>query len=177
MTRRRLFIFAAAFLLIAPVFTYEIYLEADQMLCLKIGLEEEIIPRWGIKGSIGLSPLGITVISYDLAGFYRISDDDSRRFRLSTEFGLNLAYFDIFEGNVTDRSPYIDDPYAGFAPGINLNWGYTFKRGILGLKTGAFYWNEYQRDSGWGGFRWLPEITLEYKFLSRERHRRKNSPE
>ena len=146
------------------VFAADVYVELDQMLCVKIGLEQEFSPRWGIKGSLGISPLGITVIPYDLSGFYRIIYDENRPFRLTSEFGLNVAYFDVFEGNVVDWDPHIDDPYAGFIPGINLNWGYAFKRGVLGLKTGILYMMEYQRDSGWRDPILLPEITLEYRF-------------
>ncbi len=57
----RLSLFAAlALLLPAPLsFPDEVYLELDQMLCLKIGLEHDLAPRWGVKGSLGLKKTGI----------------------------------------------------------------------------------------------------------------------
>jgi hypothetical protein len=138
------------------------YLELDQMTCLKAGLEIPFTDRLGLKGSLGLSPFGITTWSYDLAGFYRIIDGPGP-FKLSSEFGLNLACVNILEGTLVDWDPHMAGPFAGFAPGINLNWAYAFREQTLGLKTGVFYYMEYQ-NAGWNDPSFIPEVTLEYIF-------------
>ncbi|MDC7222220.1 MAG: hypothetical protein PQJ60_00695 [Spirochaetales bacterium] len=152
-------------------FGADFYWELDQMLCLKVGLEQKIGPRWGVKGSLGFSPLGITLLSYDGALFYRLKEGPGP-FRLTAEGGLNVAYVDLLEGNLVDWNEYVEGPYAGFVPGINLNWGYALKGGVLGLKTGILYATEYQRGSGWREPIVLPEVTLEYRFYSKGTHRR-----
>lgn len=86
------------------------------------------------------------------------------RFQLDVEVGLPVAYFNPFENALVDWDPIIDDPYAGFGTGATIVWGYRFDAGRLGLKTGVFLLNEYQRDSGWREPAILPEISVEWGF-------------
>ncbi len=161
--RKNLLAAALLFLLAAPSFTDDIYVELDQMLSLKVGLQHDLGDRWGIKGSVGFPFFGFTVFTYDFAGYYKLIDGESP-FRLSTEFGLNIGCVNILEGTLLDRDPIIDHPFAGFGPGINLNGGYAFRRGVLGLKAGVLYYNEYQANHGWRVPILLPEVSLEYRF-------------
>ena len=143
--------------------SWRLHLELDQMLCLKIGAEYSFSPRWGIKGALGPSFFGSGHVSYDLVGIHHFRDAESP-FQLAMEFGLPIAYFNALEGEVFDRDPIIDDPYYGWCPGLNLVWGWKFKAGTLGLKTGVVALFEYQRDSGWRDPGVLPEIALEWVF-------------
>jgi len=145
--------------------SWSYYLEFDQMMVLKIGSEYSLSPDWGVKGGIGLSVGGFTVVGYELLGVYHLKDVDNR-FQWDLEFGLPLAYFDVLEGNVVDWDPTIDDPYIGWAPGASLVWGRRLKGGsVLSLKTGVVCLFEYQRDSGWrDSIPVLPEVSIQWMF-------------
>jgi hypothetical protein len=145
---------------------WRLHLELDQMLCLKFGAEYSLSPRWGIKGALGVPFFGLGHISYDLVGIHHFRPLESP-FQLATEFGLPVAYFNALEGEVIDHDPVIDDPYYGWCPGVNLVWGWQFKAGTLGLKTGVLLLLEYQQDSGWRDPGVLPEVALEWAFHSR----------
>jgi len=144
------------------------YLEFDQMMVLKGGAEYSLSPSWGVKGGIGFSVGGFTVVGYEILSVYHLKKVDSR-FQWDIEFGLPLAYFDVFEGNLVDWDPAIDDPYAGWAPGASLVWGRKLKGGgVLCLKTGVLCVFEYQRDSGWrDDLLILPEISIQWIFRLR----------
>jgi hypothetical protein len=143
--------------------SWRLYLELDQMFVLKIGAEYSFSPQWGVKGGIGVSVLGPTVMGYEIIGVYHIMDVDNR-FQCDVEFGLPVAYFDVLEGNVVDWDPLIDDPYTGWAPGFSAVWGYQFAGGsVLSLKTGVVFLFEYQRDSGWREHVVpLPEVAIQW---------------
>ncbi len=145
------------------------YLEFDQMMVLKIGSEYSLSPDWGVKGGLGLSVGGITLVGYELLGVYHLRDIGNR-FQWDLEFGLPIAYFDVFEDNVVNWDPMIDDPYAGWAPGASLVWGRRFKGGgVLCLKTGVVCLFEYQRDSGWrDDIPVLPELSIQWLFKPRD---------
>ncbi len=143
--------------------SWRAHIELDQMLCLKFGAEYSLNPRWGVKGALGLSFFGIGHVSYDLVGIRHFRARDSR-FQLAMEFGLPVAYFNALEGEAVDSDPLIDDPYYGWCPGVTLVWGWQFRTGTLGLKTGVIALLEYQRDSGWREPGGLPEVALEWVF-------------
>jgi len=141
------------------------YVELDQMFIPKVGTEISIAPHWGVKGALGFSFLGLTAVGYEFIGVYHIRAED-RTFQWDVEWGLPLAYFDVFEGNVVDWDDSIDDPYAGWAPGVSLVWGYRFRSGgVLALKTGILWVFEYRWDSGWrSDYPVLPELSLQWQW-------------
>ena len=144
---------------------WRIYLEFDQMLVLKVGAEYSLSPSWGVKGSLGISVFGLTTVGYQMVGVYHITGVDSG-FQCAIEFGLPIAYFNVLEGNLVDWDPYIDDPFAGWAPGATVVWGLKLGAGpVLSLKTGAVVLFEYQRDSGWrDNVPVLPAAALQVMF-------------
>jgi hypothetical protein len=142
---------------------WRFYLEFDQMFVLKFGAEYSLSPHWGVKAGFGCSVFGPTTMGYELVGVYHIMDEQDR-FQWDVEFGLPIAYFNVFEGNVVDWDPMVDDPFAGWGPGASLVWGYRFAGGsVLSLKTGGLVVLEYQRDSGWRAEPlFLPEFALQW---------------
>jgi len=66
------------------------YLEFDQMLLQKGGAEYSLSPEWGVKGCIGLSVSGITIIGYELLGVHHLEDVDNR-FQWNIKLGLPVA--------------------------------------------------------------------------------------
>jgi len=141
------------------------FLEFDQMFVLKAGAERSLSGAWGIKGAFGVSPMGFTTFGYEVVGVYHLRPATSR-FQWDIEFGLPIAYFNFLEGTVVDWDPYITGPFAGWAPGACLVWGFRFRRGsILGVKTGATVPIEYQSGSGWHNrLQVIPNIALQWMF-------------
>lgn len=141
------------------------FLEFDQMFVLKAGAERSLTQNWGIEGALGVSLMGFTTFGYELVGVYHLRPERSR-FQWDIEFGLPIAYFNFLEGTVVDLDPYASGPYAGWAPGACLVWGFRFRRGsILGVKTGAVVPIEYQWGSGWSGrLQVIPDLALQWMF-------------
>jgi len=154
--------------LILPLYGKDIpginfYLELDQMLSLKIGAEYSFSEKWGIRGSFGTSPLGLTTFTYSFMGVYHFSSpDDTWQFDL--EWGLPLAYFNFIEGRYADWDPIIDDPFHGYLFGFSLLIGYRASECLWGLRIGGSIWIENQRDTGWKGPRFIPVVSLLYDF-------------
>ena len=144
---------------------WALYLELDQMLVLNVGTEYSLSRNWGVRGGVGVTLFGFATAGYELVGVYHFMEPD-RQFQCDLEFGLPVAYFNALEGNVVDWDPQIDSPFAGWAPGMSLVWGYRLARGsVVSLKTGALVPFEYGRDSGWrDSINVLPEFALQWLF-------------
>ncbi len=141
------------------------FLEFDQMFVLKAGAERSLSPDWGIKGAFGVSVMGFTTFGYELVGIYHLRPETSR-FQWDIEFGLPIAYFNFLEGTVVNLDPYVSGPYAGWAPGACLVWGFRFHRGsVLGIKTGAVVPFEYQWGTGWKArMQVIPDVSIQWMF-------------
>jgi len=141
------------------------FLEFDQMFVVKVGAERSLSRDWGIKGAAGVSALGLTTIGYEVVGVYHFMSP-TNRFQWDFEFGLPVAYFNFLEGTVVDWDPYVNGPFAGWAPGACLVWGLRFHGGsILGVKTGAVVPFEYRWDSGWSDrLLVIPDIAIQWLF-------------
>lgn len=140
----------------------DLFLEADQMLQLRLGAEASLGSGgcpWALRGSFGVSPLGITTLSANLLGVCRVRNPERGGF-LSLEAGLPLVYGDFLENNLVDWDPIIDDPYFGFLAGGAVRGGWRFGWGSPALRLGVALWWEFQRDSGWKGPGVLPVVAL-----------------
>ena len=143
--------------------SWNVYLELNQMFTLNIGVEYFLNNNWSIKGVVGTTPFSITSFTYNLLGVYHLKKPGDT-WLIDFEFGVPIAYFDQFEGRYVDNDPIIDDPYAGWLFGISFLFSYNFGASSLGLRIGAGWWKEHQRDSGWKGDRVLPVVAIVWDF-------------
>ncbi len=133
--------------------------ELDMMFRIKIGPEFHLTPRWSLRGTLGLSPLGITMVAYNLYAVYYVRAPE-RKFQWDLEAGLLRGYFDFIEGRWVDWDSTIDEPYAGWAPGVACCWSYQSKKLRIGLRTGITYSFEIQGGE-WKEPRWFPDFAVE----------------
>ena len=136
-------------------------LELDQMLSIRFGAEYRTSERVGIRGSLGISPLGFPLISCSAAGVYHFRLPE-KVFQVDAEAGLLLGYANFFEGEQLDLDPVIDNPFAGWLYGAAVSWGYRRNGCQLSLLSGAALWWEWQRDSGWKGPEVMPVVGLRW---------------
>lgn len=139
------------------------HIEFDQMMQLRFGLTYSFNEDWGLRSSLGFSPLGLTTFSYNLMGVYHFSAPE-RPWQFDLEFGLPLGYFNFLEGWIVDWDENIDDPFAGWLAGVSMRMSRRFSIGYFGLRLGGAAWGEHQRDSGWKEFRIMPIVALVYEF-------------
>lgn len=145
-----------------PERPWDFSIELNQMLHFQLDVEYFFNDSFGLKGGLGLSPIGITCITYNTVFVYHLNLP-SEHFQLDIEAGLPIAYFDVFEGAYVDWDPIIDDPYFGFLPGASLLISYRFnEEQALGIRAGAAAMIENQRDTGWKGPYPMPIIAIIY---------------
>lgn len=152
----------------------EPYLELNQILAVAVGAEVRLAEATGVRGSVGVSPLGITVVTCSLTTVRHLRRSDAP-FQVDLEAGMPLAYFDMVEGRFVDWNRYTDSPYAGWTFGGGVVWGYRRAGRQYSLVTGYSAWWEWQEDDGWKGPRGIAIVSLRYAWHVGDRRASENA--
>lgn len=128
----------------SSVYSQNLYLEFNQMMGLKLGVDIPITESTGFKGALGTSIFSIKTIVYQAVVYYKLPQS-TKNFDFYIDLGLPLGYLDLWEERYVDWDKYIDSPYAGWLTGVVLRT--TIKK-HFSVNTGISFWSEWQEGDG-----------------------------
>lgn len=142
---------------------WQVRVEMDMMLMVKVGAEYRFNEDWGIQGSVGVQPFMPITVGYNLYGVYHMLAPE-RAFQADLYLGAPLGYFNLLEGRSVDWDPNIDEPYYGWILGGGIKWSYNFNGWVAGLRTGYGTHLEYASGER-RAFRPFPEFAIDLSWL------------
>jgi hypothetical protein len=136
--------------------------ELNQLLAVAIGAEVPIREPVVLRGSMGVSPGGFSVLTGSGTLAWQLARPRAP-VRVDLEAGIPIAYASLWEPMWGRNEATVPPPFAGFLCGGGICWGYVGNRNALFLVTGIGAWWEWQRDDLWKGPEAIPVLTIRYR--------------